>query len=156
MAAMTVKVARMVGLPTSSTASMATFNLATALVFIEVEMAHDVFHHHDGVVHQDADGKNQGKKGDAVEGIAVQIKDSHSQGQSDRDGEGHYAGFPVPQGKPDEDGNRYDGDEHVKQQFVGFFLGCFAVMPGDGDVDIVGNDRAAGILKALQHLVGHS
>ena len=39
-----------------------------------MEVADDVFHHDDGVVHQDADGEDQGEERDPVERVAVQVK----------------------------------------------------------------------------------
>ena len=51
------------------------FGRATAAVFRQAEMPHDVLHHHDGVVHQDADGEDQRKQRDPVECVAVEIED---------------------------------------------------------------------------------
>ena len=69
-AAMTANVASMVGLPTSSTASTATSRERPPVVLGQLEMAVDVLHHHDRVVHQDADAEDQGEQRDAVEGVA--------------------------------------------------------------------------------------
>ena len=73
-AAMTAKVARIVGLPTSFTASTAMRGPVAAFVLREMKMPHDVFHHHDRVIHQNADGEDQGEKRDAIEGVAVEDK----------------------------------------------------------------------------------
>jgi len=58
---MTAKVARMVGFPTSSTASteMSRMDLPG---FRKVIVPDDVLHHHDGVVHQNPDGEDQGER----------------------------------------------------------------------------------------------
>ena len=97
MAAITAKVARMVGLPTSSTASTATPNRA-ALVFRQAKVADDVLHNDDGIINQNADGENQGKEGDAVKGVAIEIEDRQGQGQGDRNGDGHDPRLPEAQG----------------------------------------------------------
>ena len=64
-AAITVKVARMVGPPTSSTASRD--HARRAACRSSARAAVDVLHHHDGVVHQDADGEDQREQRHAVQ-----------------------------------------------------------------------------------------
>ena len=73
-AAITANVARIVGLPTSSTASTATSDKERPSAFRQPEMAHDVLDHHDGVVDQDADGEDQREQCDPVQRVAIQIK----------------------------------------------------------------------------------
>ena len=70
MAAMTVNVARIVGLPTSSTASTAATSGARSPT---PQVAVDVLHHHDRVVHQDADGEDEREQRDAVERVAQRV-----------------------------------------------------------------------------------
>ena len=91
-AAMTVKVARIVGLPTSSTALTA--GPAPAPCMLEVAV--DVLDDDDGVVDEDADGEDQGKEGHAVERVAVEVVDEQRQGQGHRDGDGHDDGLAPP------------------------------------------------------------
>jgi hypothetical protein len=64
-AAITVSVARMVGPPTSSTARGMISR--SGLPGLELLVAVDVLHHHDGVVDQDADGEDQREQRHAVE-----------------------------------------------------------------------------------------
>ena len=40
----------------------------------------DVLHHHDGVVHQDADGEDQRKQRDPVQRVAVEVKNGQREG----------------------------------------------------------------------------
>ena len=124
-------------------------------VFCEPEVPHNIFHHHDGVIHQDTDGKNQREKGDAIEGIAVQVKHRQRQGQGHRNGAGDHTRLPDTQGQQDQDGHGNNGDQHVPEKFVRFFLGGFAVMPGNGHMDVVRHDRTAGIVQAGQDPAGN-
>ena len=71
MAAITAQVASMVGLPTSSTASTATSASGRPFILRQVEVPGDVLHHHNGVVHQNSNGEDQGKQGDAVQRVAI-------------------------------------------------------------------------------------
>ena len=59
----------MVGLPTSSTAATAVSRSHLA----HAEMAMNVFHHDDGVIHQNAYGKNQREESDAVQCVAIEV-----------------------------------------------------------------------------------
>ena len=69
-AAITAKVARMVGLPTSATASTATSLSGPALVLRHAEVPHHVLHDDDGVVDQDADAEDEREQRHAVERVA--------------------------------------------------------------------------------------
>ncbi|MGJ3244259.1 MAG: ArsR/SmtB family transcription factor [Opitutales bacterium] len=42
-------------------------------------MALDVFHHHDGVVHQDPDREDQREEGDPVQRVSVQVEDQEGE-----------------------------------------------------------------------------
>ena len=44
------------------------------MVTRQVEMSDDVFHHHDGVIDEDADAEDQREKGDAIERETIQVK----------------------------------------------------------------------------------
>ena len=60
-----------------------------ALVVGQVEVADDVLDDDDGVVHQDADGEDQGKESDAVERVAVEVEHEQREGQRAGDGDAH-------------------------------------------------------------------
>ena len=85
---MTVKVARIRGFRTSLTASRVTSSEAGP-VLRQAEMAHDVLDVHDGVIDEDADGEDEGEKGDAVEGEPEEIEDEEGQGEGHGDGDRH-------------------------------------------------------------------
>ena len=63
------------------------------MVFRQPEMANNVFHHDDGVVHQNADGEDQREEGYAVNCAAVEIEDRQGECESDRDRQQHYTRF---------------------------------------------------------------
>ena len=104
-------------------------------------MADDIFDDHDGIIHQDPDGEDQGKEGDAVQRIAVEIEQGQGKGQGDRNGDAHDPRFPEPEGQPDQDGDGDDGDHHVKEQFIRFFFGRLSVVAGNGHLDIARDHR---------------
>ncbi len=49
-------------------------------------MTNDVFHHHNGVIHENAYGKNESKEGDPVECVAIEEENREGQGKGHRDG----------------------------------------------------------------------
>ena len=133
---MTVKVARMVGLPTSSTARTAVARkLRPGCLAV---MPLDVLHHHDGVVHQDADGEDEGEEGDPVQGVAGQEVDEEGEGQGHghRDAD-HEAAAPA-HGERDEGHHREGGEEQVLDELVRLLPGRLAVVAGDLHVHVRG------------------
>ncbi len=106
-------------------------------------MPHNVFHHHDGVVHQDPDGEDQREQGDPVEGESVEIKDQQRQRESGGNGDGHHQGFPPPQHQQDQDRHAHHRDAHVEEQLVGFLRRGLAVVAGNGHLDIIRRESRA-------------
>ena len=91
----------------------------------------DVFHHHDGVVHQNADREDQGEERDPVQRVAVQIEHGKRERECHRDGEEYDEGLAQAQRDGDQEADRDHRDQHVQQQFVRFLGGGFAVLAGD-------------------------
>ena len=121
----------------------------------QVEMADNVFDHDDGVVHEDADGKNQREERDAVQREAVEIKHQQSQRQRGRNRNGHDDGFAPAQREQNQQRHADHGDEHVPEQFVGFFLRRQAVISRDGHLHFGGNDAAFERVNFSQDFVGN-
>ena len=114
----------------------------------------DVLHHHDGVIHQDADGKDEGEQRDAVQGVAVEIENRQREGQGDGDGDEDDEGFAKPERDGDQEAHRDHRDQHVEEQLVGLFRGRFAVVSRDVHFDIRRNDGPLERLDSLQHIAG--
>ena len=57
-------------------------------------MAVNVFHHHNGIVDQNADGENQGKQAHPIQGEAPCPAGKQSGGQGQNDCAAHNDGFP--------------------------------------------------------------
>ncbi len=127
MAAITVKVARIVGFPTSSTASTAA---SSRMPLLQAQVPGDVLDHHDGVVHQDPDGEDQGEEGDPVQRVAVEPVDQEGQGQRHRHRHQDHDGLPPPQGEPDQDHHAERRHQDVEEQLSGLLGGGLAVVPG--------------------------
>src|ERR1019366_655754 len=95
-------------------------------------MPHDILHHHDRVIHQDADREDQREQRDAVQRVTVEIEDRQGKRQGHRNGDKYDERFAQPQRNSDQQAHRYHRDEHVPQQFVRFPGGRVAVIPGNG------------------------
>jgi len=112
-------------------------------------VAHDVLHHDDGVVHQDADGEDEREQGDPVEGVPVQVEHRQGEGQGHRDGDEDDPQLPDAQGDADQDAHRDYGDGHVKEQLVRLLRSRFAIVAADGHVHIGRDDAAFEALDTL-------
>ena len=75
-AAMTVRVARIVGLPTSATAVIAACKRRQPA---HLEVAHDVLDHDDRVVHHDARDEDQREERDPIQRVAEDVVDEERQ-----------------------------------------------------------------------------
>ena len=65
-------------------------------------------------------------------------------------GDQHNAGFAPSQGQRNQQRYGKRGEQQVLEQFVGFILGGFAIVAGDADVQIVGNDVPAQRIHILR------
>ena len=119
-----------------------------------MKVADDVLDHHDGVVHQNADGKNQREERDAVQREAVQIKHQQRQRERGRNGDGHDERFTPAQRQQNQQGHAHYGDEHVPEQLIGFLLRRQAVISRDGHLHVGGNDAAFERVNFLEDFVG--
>ena len=96
----------------------------------ELEVAVDVLHVDDGVIHQQAQGQDQGKEGHPVDGVA----EHHVAGEGDGQGQGHRQGYdeglPPPQEQRQEHGDGEHRDEEFPHELVDLLIGGGAVVPG--------------------------
>ena len=77
-----------------------------AVILRQAEVPHHVLDHHDGVIHENADGEDQGKQRDAVDGVTQEIEHRHGKRERDRNGQQHHARFAPSQKECDEKSDR--------------------------------------------------
>ena len=129
-------------------------------------MAVNVFHHHNGIVDQNANGKNQGKQANAVEREAPGPAGKQGGGQSQNDCTAHNDGFAFAQCQTHQQNDRGGGKGQLLNQLVGFFCSGFAVVACDGGFNALGQygvshllntrtSRARHIDSVLARLLGH-
>ncbi len=117
-AAITAKVARIVGLPTSSTASTATSDNERPLTLGQSKVAHYVLDNHDCVIDEYANGENERKQRDAVQRVAVEIENNQRERQRHRHGQQDNARLTPSQRQRHQQRHRKGGEEQVLEQFV--------------------------------------
>ena len=122
---------------------------------LEQPPAVDVFNHDDGVINQNTDREDQSKQRNPVDGEAHQPCREYRHQDHHRNDDQHHNGRAVAEEHPDQHRHRRRGDEQLKDQFVHFFVGGFAVVAGDRNLDVVGNDAALQIVDLGQHFLGH-
>src|SRR6516164_2705551 len=114
-------------------------------------MARDVLHHHDGVVHQNADREDQREQCDAVQRIAINEVNEQRQSQGHGHCPQHHHRRAPAQRQGDESRDREGGKQEVFQQLIGFVLGRLAVVSCDRHFNAGRDD---GCLQALHFLKG--
>ena len=144
-AAITVKVARMVGPPTSSTAGgIASRSPLPPMRHVPV----DVLHHHDGIVDEDADREDQREQRHAVEGEAhdVRCEQRHRQRQHHRAAD--HDGLAPAQREQHQQHHRGGGEGQFVDQLPRLVGGGPAVVAGDRGVHAVGDQFALQLREA--------
>ena len=130
-------------------------DLPQGLVRVQLAPAVDVLHHHDGVIHQDADGEDQGEQGHPVQGEAP----GPGGEQGGRQGEGHGQaddqGLAPPQGEQHQQHHGTGGEHQLADELLGLVGGGGAVVAGDGEFHALGNDAALEGLGAGDDRLGH-
>jgi hypothetical protein len=144
----TVKVARLVGLPISFTAAIAPLSRSDALFGV---VAEDVLDHHDRVVHQQAERQDQREQRDAVDGLPggdqptarvmnrisgmVTVTIEAARQPRKNTSSSHHAG---------------DGDGEVLHQQVDRVVRAGAVVARDVDLHALGDERRADAFQRRQ------
>jgi hypothetical protein len=123
-AAMTVNVARIVGLPTSSTPRPPPPRACGR----PSQVAVDVLDHDDRVVDQDADREDQREQRDAVERVAHRVVDEQRERERDRHGDQHHQRLAPAQEEARSAASRTGGDQQVEDQLVGLLRRRLAVV----------------------------
>ncbi len=152
-ATMTVRVATMVGLPTSATRLDRRRQPVSPVLHRPVAV--DVLDHNDGVIHQDADREDQGEQRDAVQRVTEQ--EGAEQRHQDGDGDHHcrHRRRTPADGQPDEGDDRDSGQPEMEQQLVGLLLRRLAVVARDIGGDSLRNHPARKGGDALGHRMGN-
>ena len=114
----------------------------SSTVLRQAEVANDVLNNDNGVVDQNADREDQRKQRDAIEGVAKEVEDEQRERQGDRNSEQHHARFAPAEREGNQQRHRERRQEQVLQQFVGFVFRRLAVIAGDGDVQVLGDQKA--------------
>ena len=90
-------------------------------------VALDIIHIGDGIVHHEPQGQNQREQGDPIDGVPQKEIDKQGQGETDRHRQGHHHCFAPAQG----DGQQDDDTNHRKrqrtEQAIDFLLGGVTV-----------------------------
>ena len=102
------------------------------------DVALDVVHVGDGIVHHQSQGQDKGKKGNPIDGVAGQVVYKQGQGKAHGDGKGHHQCLPPAKGKGKEQDHREDRKQEGTQEIVDLVLGGLSVVPGDFQVHPVG------------------
>ena len=120
-----------------------------------MKVPNNVFHHHDRIIHENADREDQSEQRDPVQREPPEVKNQQRQRQRRRNGDCHNAGLPPAQRQPNQDRHAEHRDAHVQQQLVGFLRRRLAIVAGNAHREICRNDLALQSLHLRQHLFRH-
>ncbi|MNF49785.1 hypothetical protein D3C84_310680 [compost metagenome] len=118
-------------------------------------MAVDVLHHHDGVIHQNADGEDQRKQRHPVEGKTPGPAGKQGQCQGDDDGHPHHQRLAPAHAHQHQQHHRRGGKDQLADEGVGFGLGGDAVVTGHRHLDPSRDQPVLQTLDPRLHPLGH-
>ena len=117
-------------------------------------MTEDVLDIDDRVVHQQAKREDQGKQSDPVDGVAKDQVAQQGYAQCHGYRQGDDEGFLRAEGEHQQNDDGYDGDHQMLHQFVDLVVSRFAVVAGDGQGHILGNEFTTEFFCSLDDLLG--
>src|ERR1035438_2665596 len=99
-------------------------------------MADDVFQHYDGVVHHEADGKDEGHHGEVVETVIQQVHDGEGTDDGERQGQaGDDGGRDIAQEQEDHQHHQAERQDHGELDVVVAFADAVGAVVEDVHVD---------------------
>ena len=102
-----------------------------------LDVANDVFQHHDGVIHHDADGEHEGEEGEDVDAVSEEIeKGEGAENRNGNRGGRNNRGPRVVQKEKDQHDNEKAGDPQCDHHLVNGVLHIEGGVKGDVDFDI--------------------
>ncbi len=120
----------------------------------QAHVAVDVLHHHDGIVHQDADRKDEREQRNAVDREAPGPGSEQRGCQSDGHCRADDHGFPSAHGEHHQKHDGRCGEEQFLDELLGLVVGRLAVVARHGELDAFRHVGAAQVLDSLDHLAG--
>ena len=114
----------------------------------------DVFDYHDGVIDQDADGKNQCEQRHPVQGKAHGPRSEQSDGQGQYHRATDHKRFAPAECEQHQQHHRAGREDQFLDQFRGLVGGRLAVIAGDLDIHAFRNDLTAQALQPCADRLG--
>ncbi len=116
----------------------------------------NVFHHHNGVVHEDAYGKDQCKQAHPVDGKIQNPSRKYRHQDNDRNDDNHHDGGTRTKRQPDKQGNGTCGYEQLEDQLIDLLIGGLTIIAGDFHMHVVGDQVTLQPFHVSQDIIGHA
>ena len=155
MAAITAKVARIVGLPTSATDSMET-SLSGRPLFSGRRKCRTIFSTTTfASPYENSYAEDKRKQLDPVPRVAEQVKDAERKCEGHRNCQQNDAGFPPAEKDCNQQRDRESGEQKVLQQLIRLRLRGLAAVARGSDVEIAGKRIPFQLCDSSQNMVGN-
>ena len=118
-------------------------------------VARDILDHHDRVIHQNADRKDQREQRHPVQRVAHDPGPEQRQQDRHRDHHRHHDALAPANRHQRQHDDRQCRQEQLQKQRIRLFLGGFAIVPRDLDRNRVGDQRLLQGRRPAQNILGH-
>ena len=152
-AAITAKVARMVGIAHLGDRLDSHRTTGSFLVLGKAEMTNNIFDYDNCVIDQDADAKDQCKKSDAIDCVAEKVKNRHCECKRDGNSQQYDARLPPSKKKRNEKRYRERRQQEVLQQLIRFRFRSVAIITRRCHVHVAWDLHAFHLVDALQNRI---
>ena len=120
-----------------------------------LEVAVDVLHVHDGIVHQQAEGDRQREQRDAIDGESEEIVDDESETEDTGNRDGHHQRLPVAQPHGQQRHDHRDGDQQALFEFFDLVVGGDSIVPRHYHLHVGGQNFLLQLFHPLQEVLGY-
>ena len=118
-------------------------------------MPGDVFHHHNRVIHQNADGENQREQAHPINRVAHHFRGKQRQQNRGRNHNQRHQRLAPANRQPDQRHDRQRCQPEMEQQLVGFLIRRRAVIPRHLHRDAVRDQPPLQPLQPIQNALRH-
>ena len=116
----------------------------------------NVFHHHDGIIYKNSDGKNQGKQRHSINSKAQHPGAKHCKQKHHGYYQQHYqSGFQGTESPPNQHEYKECCHKQLENQCADFVVSRFTVITGYADLDIAGNQTPLQFFDTLHDFIGN-
>ena len=115
----------------------------------------NVLDHHDGIINEDADGKDQREETHTIERVAHDARSKEGQQYGGRNDHGHDDCFPPADRERHQKNDRHCGEAEVEEKLIRLLIGGLAIIAGNLDIQVGRNEFSLQLMQTFRDALGN-